>query len=69
MRDGPLALKRENVLMPGLSRLLNRRIEGSPNFRRSPLTLVSASLSRNDPTAGGKMVCGRYAKFDTVVGN
>ncbi|KIM67616.1 hypothetical protein SCLCIDRAFT_1210267 [Scleroderma citrinum Foug A] len=37
---------------------LPERIEGSPNFRRSPLTLVSASLSRNDPTAGGKMVCG-----------
>lgn len=44
-----------------------RRIEGSPNFRRVPLTLRPVSTKGTDAmdfivedSAEGKMVCGRY---------
>lgn len=46
----------------------NRRIDGSPNFRRVPLTLMLGSSGKSIPEASvapplcvdGKMVCGRY---------
>lgn len=46
-----------------------RRIDGSPNFRRLPLTLILGSSGKTIPEASipllecvndGKMICGRY---------
>ena len=48
--------------------IFHRRIDGSPNFRRVPLTLRLSGHSpdtEND-TAGdedGQVVCGRYVNF------